>query len=75
MYCRRTSRECLCDGHHQSANFPTTKDALQRMRLGGEDAFVTKLNTAGTDRLYSTYLGGVEKCGPKRQWDCRRYDL
>ena len=31
------------------------------MRLGQEDAFVTTLNTMGSNLLYSTYLGGVDK--------------
>jgi hypothetical protein len=39
-----------------SANFPTA-NALQRSPGGSADAFVTKLNSAGT-LVYSTYLGG-----------------
>jgi hypothetical protein len=41
-----------------SPNFPTTTGAF-RTTLGGlDDAFVSKLNAAGSALLYSTYLGG-----------------
>ena len=38
--------------------FPTTPGAFQTTRKGGEDAFVTKLNAAGSALLYSTFMGG-----------------
>ncbi len=46
-----------------SANFPTTTGAFQftapvKVPPGSGDAFVTKLNAAGSALLYSTYLGG-----------------
>jgi len=42
-----------------STPYPTTSGALQTTFGGGtRDAFVTKLNPAGTTVLYSTYLGG-----------------
>jgi hypothetical protein len=42
-----------------STNFPTTVGAFQPTLDGfGGDAFVTKLNAAGTAFAYSTYLGG-----------------
>lgn len=44
-------------GYTLSADFPTT-DALQRNFGGGQDAFVAKLNPAGTALVYSTYIGG-----------------
>lgn len=44
-------------GGTASTNFPT-KNAYQSGRLGGWDAFVTKLSAAGNDLDYSTYLGG-----------------
>jgi hypothetical protein len=44
-------------GDTDSLNFPTIK-ALQRTYGGGVDAFVAKLNPAGTALVYSTYLGG-----------------
>ncbi|MES2202658.1 MAG: SBBP repeat-containing protein, partial [candidate division FCPU426 bacterium] len=40
-------------------NFPTTSGAYQTVYGGGtHDVFLTKLNSAGTALLYSTYLGG-----------------
>jgi hypothetical protein len=44
-------------GVASSANFPVTLGALQTTAGGSRDVFVTKLNAAGTMRLYSTYLG------------------
>src|SRR5205807_214755 len=54
-------------GMTNSRNYPVTDGALQR-RYGGSgtpnslnpfgDAFVTKLNPAGSALVYSTYLGG-----------------
>lgn len=45
-------------GYTDSPNFPTAS-ALQGSRNGsGNDAFVSKLNAAGTALSYSTYLGG-----------------
>ncbi|MFM2126038.1 MAG: hypothetical protein RL328_2489, partial [Acidobacteriota bacterium] len=41
-----------------STNFPVAA-AIQSVNAGGQDVFVTKLQTAGTPQLvYSTYLGG-----------------
>ena len=54
-------------GYTSSPDFPTTPGALQKVFAGGHpfdedgydsDAFVTKLNAAGTSLIYSTYLGG-----------------
>jgi len=45
-------------GATASANFPTTPGALQTAFSGAEDAFVSKLNAAGSALVYSTYLGG-----------------
>ncbi len=46
-------------GFTDSTNFPTA-NALHSSANGGfqRDAFVTKLNAAGTALVYSTYLGG-----------------
>jgi hypothetical protein len=46
-------------GETQSANFPL-QSPMQGALNGGEDAFVTKLNPAGTALLYSTFLGGSQ---------------
>ena len=48
-------------GSTKSINFPITSGAFQTVKGGSisdGDAFVTKLNTAGTALIYSTYLGG-----------------
>ena len=45
-------------GFTDSGNFPHTSGAFQTSPQGGYDAFVTKLNAAGTALIYSTYLGG-----------------
>jgi hypothetical protein len=42
-----------------SLNFPTTPGAFQPT-FGGGDAFVTKLNSAGSGIVYSTYFGGSD---------------
>src|SRR5207245_9191597 len=42
-----------------SADFPFTAGVSQTLLAGGRDAFVTKLNAAGTALSYSTYLGGA----------------
>jgi hypothetical protein len=46
-------------GSTDSSGFPTTPGAFQTTFGGGfSDRFVTKLNSAGSGLLYSTYLGG-----------------
>ena len=45
-------------GSTRSNDFPTTPGAFQRTHAGNEDAFVFKLNAAGSGLVYSTYLGG-----------------
>jgi pimeloyl-ACP methyl ester carboxylesterase len=44
-------------GYTNSTDFPTA-NALQATLKGSYDAFVTKLNAAGSALVYSTYLGG-----------------
>jgi hypothetical protein len=44
-------------GWTQSTNFPTT-NPLQAANGGSQDAFVARLNPAGSALIYSTYLGG-----------------
>jgi hypothetical protein len=47
-------------GFTQSADFPTTANAYNRIRNSdGRDTFVTKLSSDGRALLYSTYLGGT----------------
>ena len=45
-------------GETRSADFPTTTDGTDLTFNGTSDAFVTKLNRAGSTLLFSTYLGG-----------------
>ena len=42
------------------AGFPVTKNAFQRTFGGNVDGFVTKLNSAGSGLVWSTYLGGSD---------------
>lgn len=46
-------------GYTYSTNFPTTDGAFQSYPGDGKiNAFVTKIDTDGSDLVYSTYLGG-----------------
>jgi hypothetical protein len=49
--------EVYVTGGTSSASFPV-KGAFQTAFGGSEDVFVTKLNAAGTDLVYSTFVGG-----------------
>jgi len=46
-------------GFTSSTNFPTATP-VQASNSGGNDAFVTKISAAGSDLVYSTYLGGFQ---------------
>ena len=50
-------------GGTRSNNFPVTPGAFQTTLRGGSDAFVLKLNPAGDQLVYSTYLGGTREEG------------
>ena len=52
-----SSGNAYVTGTTASTDFPTAKP-LQARAGGGGDAFVAKLNAAGSGLLYSTYLGG-----------------
>jgi hypothetical protein len=52
-----SSGDSFVAGTNQSSGFPT-KNAFQPNYLGGGDAFLAKLNPAGSALLYSTYIGG-----------------
>jgi hypothetical protein len=45
-------------GITESTDFPTTAGAFDAGANGNQDAFVTKLDPAGSSLAYSTYLGG-----------------
>jgi hypothetical protein len=59
-------------GVSSSANLPVTAGVIQPARNGAlEDAFVAKLNGAGTAILFCTYLGGHElRRGRCHQGEC-----
>ncbi len=46
-------------GGTDSPDFPVTQNAFDPTHNGGTDAFVTKLNPAGSSLVYSTFLGGA----------------
>ena len=53
-----SSNNAYVTGRTTSANFPTA-NAIQATQANADaDAFVTKINAAGTALVYSTYLGG-----------------
>jgi hypothetical protein len=45
-------------GTTTSNDFPLTTNAIGKTYKGNQDLFIVKLNTAGTQLFYSTYLGG-----------------
>jgi len=55
-----SSGSAYVTGETQSADFPTTSP-IQGTFGGNQDAFVTKINPAGSAHVYSTYLGGVSQ--------------
>ena len=54
-----SSGSAYLTGYTSSTNFPTMKP-LQASLDGTQDAFVAKLNPAGSALVYSTYLGGSD---------------
>ena len=48
-------------GDTASTTFPTTSGVLDRTLSGPSDAFVMKLNPAGTGMVFATYLGGTKE--------------
>ncbi len=53
-----SSGNAYVTGGTQSTNFPVTGGARQTTFGGLRDAYVTKLNSVGTQQIYSTYFGG-----------------
>ncbi|HVR43661.1 MAG TPA: SBBP repeat-containing protein [Thermoanaerobaculia bacterium] len=51
-------RNTYIAGHTRSVNFPT-KGGVRGTLAGGRDVFVAKLNPAGDQILFSTFLGGT----------------
>jgi hypothetical protein len=56
-------RRIYVTGSTNSADFPTTVGAFDPTANGGNDVFVSKMNRAGTELAYSTYLGGSGEDG------------
>lgn len=52
------SNHAYVTGATYSTDFPVTPDSFQTSRSGYPDAFVAKLNPAGSALAYGTYLGG-----------------
>jgi len=46
-------------GGTQSSDFPVTASAFQKTLAGTSNAFVSKMNPAGTALAYSTFIGGT----------------
>ena len=61
------SGDAFVSGVTFSSNFPTTAGVIQTINnsaaVNGFNAFVTKLNPAGSGLIYSTYLGGGSTYG------------
>jgi hypothetical protein len=45
-------------GETVSTDFPTTSGVYQTAGAGGNEAFITKMNSSGSALVYSTYIGG-----------------
>ena len=53
-----SSGNAYLTGTTSSPDFPTVNPIQTQAKAGAENAFVTKVNPAGTALIYSTYLGG-----------------
>ncbi len=45
-------------GYTNSSDFPNTSGAYDRTYNGGDDVFICKLNSSGSNLTYSTFIGG-----------------
>jgi hypothetical protein len=50
----------IIGGFTGSTDYPTTAGAFRTAAIGGPDAFVTKLNAAGSNLVFSTFVGGTD---------------
>ncbi|WP_309495863.1 SBBP repeat-containing protein [Mechercharimyces sp. CAU 1602] len=53
-----SDNQAYVTGETTSTNFPTTPGSFQTILNGGRNVFVSKVNSAGSSLIYSTYLGG-----------------
>ena len=58
-----SSNNVVVTGNTTATNFPIAGGAAQNFYAGFRDGFVTKLNSTGTNVIYSTYLGGSDRDG------------
>ncbi|MCK5561498.1 MAG: SBBP repeat-containing protein, partial [Thermoplasmata archaeon] len=54
-----SSNNAYITGYTKSTDFPYTSGAADTDHNGDKDAFVLKLNSAGTGLVYSTFIGGT----------------
>jgi len=50
--------DAFITGWTTSSAFPTTPGAYQTTKSGGQDSFISELNSAGAALVFSTFLGG-----------------
>ena len=53
-----SSGNAYVTGRTQSSNFPTTSGAYNTSYNSNGDVFITKMNSAGSSLVYSTFVGG-----------------
>lgn len=58
-----TNGDAYITGYTKSSNFPTTPGAFQTSLNGVQAGFITKLNSSGTELIYSTFLSGSDLDG------------
>lgn len=54
-----SSNNVYVTGSTDSIDFDITNGAYQTVNSGGKDAFVSKLNTSGSNLIFSTLIGGL----------------
>lgn len=59
--CIDSSNNIIITGTTQSDDFPVTDDAIYSSYLGNQDIIITKIDSDGTEILYSTYYGSDQR--------------